>query len=174
MMEGRPIFMLSITALKAVRSRRIAALAVAAVAATAIAAPIALANPGTGTSSVVLGHRATLSNDVMVNEDRIKFQTKDPTDIQMQTITFSPGATSGWHHHPGVILVIVETGQVTIFDEHCMVMETVTAGHSFVESGDDPMMVLNQGSTPAVVYNAQVAPAGSPFRVEDTPPACAG
>ena len=162
-----------LTALHGARSTRIAALAVGAVAAAALAAPMAFANPGTGTTSTVLGHRATLANDIAVNADRIKFQTKDPTDIQMQTITFVPGATSGWHHHPGVILVIVETGQVTIYDEHCMAMQTVTAGHSFVESGGDPMMVLNQGTTDAVVYNAQVAPAGSPFRVEDTPPTCA-
>lgn len=145
----------------------------ALVVAAALVVPIALASPGSGTSSQILGHRATLSESVETNTDRIKFQTKDQTDFQMQTITFAPGGQSGWHHHPGLIWVIVESGAVTIYDGNCQVAQTVTAGHAFIESGSDTMLVRNEGTVNAVVYNAQVVPAGSPFRTEDNPPACA-
>lgn len=155
------------------RPSRVGVVALLTLAAAAVVAPTALANPGSGISSQVLGHRASLSDSVEINEDRIKFQTKDPTDFQMQTITFSPGGSSGWHHHPGVIWVIVESGAVTIYDENCQAVKTVSAGHAFVESGPEPMLVRNDGSTNAVVYNAQVAPAGGPFRAEDSPPPCA-
>jgi quercetin dioxygenase-like cupin family protein len=154
------------------RPGRIGAVAGLTLAIAALVAPIALASPGSGTSSQVLGHRAALSDSVQINEGRIKFQTKDSTDFQMQTITFLPGGHSGWHHHPGIIWVIVESGAVTIYDENCQAMSTVTAGNAFLESGPEPMLVRNEGSTNAIVYNAQVVPAGENFREEDSPPSC--
>ena len=155
------------------RSVRIVGVIAVAIVTTALIAPIALGNAGSGATTTVLGHRATLWSAIQVNEDRIKFQTKDATDIQTQTITFIPGGFSGWHHHPGVILVVVESGTVTVHDENC---QTLTFGphESFIEGGPGAMMVSNQGSVNAVVYATQVAPAGSAFRLEDDPPPCAG
>ena len=134
---------------------------------------IALANPGTMATTTVLGHRATLADSVQVNQDRVKFQTKDPTDVLVQTITFRPRGNSGWHFHPGVVIVIVESGQVTTHDANC---QTATYGphQSFVESGTTPFMVSNESdSTDAVVYATLVVPAGSKFRIETDPPPCA-
>jgi quercetin dioxygenase-like cupin family protein len=139
----------------------------------AAGATIAVANTGTLSTTTILGHRATLSDSVQVNQDRVKFQTKDPTDVLVQTITFQPQGTSGWHFHPGVVIVVVESGQVTTHDASC---QTATYGphQSFVESGTEPFMVSNESSTDkAVVYATLVVPAGSPFRIETTPPACA-
>jgi quercetin dioxygenase-like cupin family protein len=107
-----------------------------------------------------------------VNGDRIKFQTKDPTDLVAQQVTFAPGAYSGWHHHPGVILVLVKSGTVTVHDENCQT-KSYSAGQAFIEGGSEPMLVSNEGSETAVDVATQVAPAGSPFRIEDDPPACA-
>ncbi|HEY4914635.1 MAG TPA: hypothetical protein VIJ91_12035 [Candidatus Dormibacteraeota bacterium] len=145
--------------------------AITVVAATG--ATIALANSGTLITTTILGHRATLSDSVQVNQDRVKFQTKDPTDVLVQTISFLPGGTSGWHFHPGVVIVVVESGQVTTHDASC---QTATYGphQSFVESGTEPFMVSNEsGTDKAVVYATLVVPAGSPFRIESAPPACA-
>ena len=139
----------------------------------AAGATIALANPGTGVKTTILGDRATLSESVQVNQDRIKFQTKDPTDVLVQTITFQPLGTSGWHFHPGVVIVVVESGTVTTHDANC---QTRTYGphESFVESGTTPFMVSNESDTTnAVVYATLVAPAGTPFRIETDLPACA-
>jgi quercetin dioxygenase-like cupin family protein len=141
--------------------------------AAAAGATIALANTGTGATTTILGHRATLSNSVHVNEDRIKLQTKVPTDVQVQTITFTPHGLSGWHFHPGIVIVVVESGQITTHDKNC---HTKTYGphQSFVESGTAPFMVSNESDTiNAVVYATFVAPAGSPFRIETNPPPCA-
>jgi len=139
----------------------------------AAGATVALANPGSLITTTVLGHRATLSDSVQVNEDRVKFQTKDPADVQMQTITFQPHGTSGWHFHPGFGIVIVESGHVTVHNASC---ETATYGphESFVESGTSPHMVSNDSDTAtATVYATFVAPAGSAFRIETDPPVCA-
>jgi Cupin domain len=138
----------------------------------AAGATIALANPGTSITTTILGHRATLADSVQVNQDRVKFQTKDSTDVLVQTITFQPGGTSGWHFHPGVVIVVVESGQLTTHDENC---QNATYGphESFVESGTLPFMVSNEGATDAVVYATIVVPTGSLFRIETAPPACA-
>lgn len=132
-----------------------------------------LASSGSGATTTILGHRATLSDSVQVNQDRIKFQTKDPSDVLVQTITFKPHAYTGWHYHPGLVIVVVESGQVTTHDANC---QTKVYGphQTFVESGTEPFMVSNESdTTDAVVYATLIVPGGNPFRIESSPPACA-
>ena len=134
---------------------------------------LALANAGTSITTTILGQRATLSDSVHVNQERVKFETKDATDVLVQTITFQPHGTSGWHFHPGVVIVVVESGHVTTHNASC---ETRTYGphQSFVESGSAPFMVSNESDTEkAVVYATLVVPAGAPFRIETQIPECA-
>jgi quercetin dioxygenase-like cupin family protein len=148
----------------------VAAIAVAAFGAGAVT--VALGNPG-NTITTILGHRATLSDSVEVNQDRIKFQTKDATDMIVQKVTFPTHGTSGWHYHPGVVLVVVESGHVTTHDANCQT-KTYGPGQSFVESGTAPFVVSNESDTePAVDLATIVAPTGSPFRIETDPPPCA-
>ena len=56
---------------------------------------VSLASPGSGGVTTILASRAPLSDSVQVNDDRIKFQTKDQTDFLVQTITFQPNGFSG-------------------------------------------------------------------------------
>ena len=159
-------------AMKLNRTRAVV-ISIAVAASAGAATAIALASTGSGTSAEIIAHRATLSDSVQVNDDRIKFQTKDPTDFVVQRVTFLPHASSGWHHHPGVAMVVVESGHVTTHDENC---QTRTYGphEVFVVSGSAPSEVTNDSDTETAVQVAtQVAPAGSPFRVEDDPPPCA-
>src|ERR1700730_10096076 len=139
---------------------------------TAAGATIALANPGSFVTTTILGHRATLSQSVKVNQNRIKFQTKGATDVQVQTLTFLPHGTSGWHFHPGVVIVVVESGHVTTHDANC---ETRTYGphESFVESGSAHMVSNESQTEGAVVYATLVVQGGSPFRIETAAPPCA-
>ena len=136
-------------------------------------ATIAFASMGSGFTSTILAHRATLSDSVKVNDDRVKLQTKDPTDVQVQTITYGPHGFSGWHFHPGLVIVVVESGHVTAHYADC---HTRTYGphETFVESGTAPFMASNESDTEnAVVYATFIAPAGSAFRIETAPPPCA-
>jgi quercetin dioxygenase-like cupin family protein len=146
------------------RSIRFVALTLAAIGAVTLVTSVAL--------GATIAPLATLSASVQVNRDGIKFQTKGPTDFTIGTLNFSPGTNSGWHHHPGIIWVLVEQGQVTISDENCQTT-TYSAGQVFMEGGDEPMLASNEGSTTAIVYNTQVVPQGEPFKIPDDPPACA-
>jgi quercetin dioxygenase-like cupin family protein len=141
--------------------------------AAAVVATIALASPGSGISTTVLAPRSTFSDAIQLSDDGIRFQTDNPTDFVTQQVTFAPGAFSGWHHRPGFILVLVTSGHVTTHNANCQT-KTYGPGQAFVESGTAPFEVTNDSKTDtAVDVGTQVAPAGSPFRVEDDPPPCA-
>ena len=141
----------------------------------AFAAAIALGSPGVGFHPENLV-TANLPNDVKISNDRIKFQTKDPTDVRVQRIVIDPGGYSGWHHHPGIVIVSVLSGQVTFTNSDCSSTTYgpgLPAGSSFVESGDDPGQASSAGG--ATVYATFVAPSADPplFRIDDTKPRCA-
>ena len=141
-------------------------------------AAVALGSPGSGRVTTLLVAKADSNETVQLNSDRIKFQTKGPTDVRVQTITFAPGGYSGWNHKPGFNLVAVLSGEVTKFDSHCngtTYGPNSPNGAVFVEYGDEPEEVRNMSSAPATVYATLVAPDADPpvFRIEDDPPPCA-
>ena len=115
---------------------------------------------------------ANLDNKVQLNSDRIKFQTKDPTVVRVAKVVFGAGGSSGWHHHPGFVLVSVQSGSVTVWHSDCS-QTTYGAGSAFVESGHDPGQVTSAGG--ATNYVTYVVPNVNPlvFRIDDAAPACA-
>lgn len=135
----------------------------------AIMGTSALASPGSGITSTVLA-TGDLNEAVNYNHDRIKIQTKDPADVRVQKLVFAAGARTGWHHHPGIVIVTVASGLVTAFDQNC---QTKTYGPGspngsvFVEGHDTPMEVRSAGG--ATLYATYVAPNATPrvFRIED-------
>jgi hypothetical protein len=108
--------------------------------------------------------RATLlSEDIHLNADRIKFQTKDATDVVVQTINQDGGADSGWHTHPGFVLGIVQLGSVNI-TVGCTTT-TYSAGQAFYETGTTPVIARNASQTdPLVIRVTYVVPKGVPTR----------
>jgi hypothetical protein len=138
-------------------------------------AAVALGSSGSGTTPTTFV-TADFDHTVHFNSDRVKFQTKDATDVRVQKLVFDAGGYSGWHHHPGIIIVAVQSGAVTLMDSDC---DSVTYGPGlpdgavFVEGGDDPVQASSTSG--ATVYVTYVAPDANPpvFRIEDDPPPCA-
>lgn len=139
-------------------------------------AAVALASSGSGITSDPPLVTANFNETVHLNSDRVKFQTKGATDFRIQRLVFAAGAYSGWHHHPGMIIVAVQSGAVTLTDAEC---KSVTYGPglpdgaAFVEGGDAPVQASS--ATGATAYVTYVAPDANPpaFRIEDDPPPCA-
>ena len=142
-------------------------------------AGVALASPPSGIVSTVnpADTKADLDKRVDLRSDGIRFRTKGPTDVGFQTIDFAAGGRTGWHHHPGMVIVTVQSGAVTVVDSHCRA-RTYGAGSprgsAFTESGDEPMEVRNLSGAPATVHAVLIAPDAEPpvFRVEDDVVAC--
>jgi quercetin dioxygenase-like cupin family protein len=158
--------------LRVLRLRKKWSVAVAGVVVIGTFAAVALGSLAVGftPTNLVTG---TLPNRVEAESDQVKLQTKGSTDVRVQKIVINPGGTSGWHHHPGVVIVTVASGAVA-FTHGCS-SETygpgLAAGSVFVESGDAPAQAASVDG--AIVFATFVAPHADPpvFRIEDAGPA---
>ena len=167
-----------------------AALLVATVAAAAITA-VALATPGSGTVGAFLArgtsteafsfntprevvrtvHRKVRVKGKMVtrrvrvrqtvSSPIISCSAATPCDAVVQTIDFPPGAHTGWHSHPGALVVAVRAGTVTRYEANCT-KNTYSAGQTFIEMGPrHVILVRNEGTERAQVYVTYLVPAGT-------------
>ena len=157
-------------AIKIQRAVRIPVLALVLVGAVA---GTALATTSTGFSAVTLSRGTLSAHGIHVKADGIKLKTRDPVDFITSQVTIAPSGTSGWHTHPGVVLVTVFAGTVTFYDQHCKAI-AYPAGSSFVESGDDPGLARNESTTtPATVFATYIEPVGTTvLRIDAPNPGC--
>lgn len=95
----------------------------------------------------------------------------DPTDVAVQQLTFQPGGTSGWHSHPGPVILQVTSGTVTFYEGNgpCT-PETRTVGQLFIETGEHTHLGRNEGSTVATAIAIVFAPVGSVLRIDEPAP----
>ncbi len=163
------------TVLRVLRSKKKWMAATVGVAMTGtLAAAVVLGSPGSGVT-ITTFVTANFDHAVQLNSDRVKFQTKDATDVRIQQLVFAPGGRSGWHHHPGIVIVAVESGSLTLWESDCS-SETygpgLPNGAVFAEGGDSPQEVTTAGG--ATVYATFVAPSVDPpvTRVEDNAVIC--
>ena len=115
----------------------------------------------------------TLSESVEGNHDRIKFQTKDPTVVRIQKLEFAPGGYTGFHHHPGIVIVSVASGSLNLIDGSDCSVETKATGTVFVETSNHAHNAIAPDG--ATVYVTYITPASDPpvFRMEEPVPFCA-
>jgi quercetin dioxygenase-like cupin family protein len=104
---------------------------------------------------------ATLG-EVNAENDDIKVQSVvGSADIAIVKVVIKPGGSTGWHHHPGVVLVPVKAGAVSEYHQDCH--KTVyKAGKGFVETNGDVHLVRNEGDVDAVLYATFLIPTGTP------------
>jgi quercetin dioxygenase-like cupin family protein len=137
-----------------------AALVVSAVAVASADAPSGFTSVliGRGQSAHSFGIHQRKGNDVATNQN-----------------TIQPAGFSGWHSHPGTTVLVLQSGQVTLFSEplaggECSV-HTYTAGQVFLEHTDSEYNAVNTGAVPAVLavtfFNV---PHGGSSRIEQTNP----
>jgi quercetin dioxygenase-like cupin family protein len=96
-------------------------------------------------------------------------KTKGPSDVYVQSNTWVPGGTSGWHTHPGHSLIIVTAGTVTGYhgDDPTCTPHEYTVGEGFVDEGGDHVHLLrNEGSVDAKTVAVQLIPAGATRRID--------
>jgi quercetin dioxygenase-like cupin family protein len=110
--------------------------------------------------------KGTLARPAEMKALGIQFSTERSTDVYVQQVDFAPGGSSGWHEHPGLVLVSVAIGAV-IVHSGCKAGQQYSAGQTFMEAPLTPMLVENASSTaPAQNFAAAVVPAGTAARIE--------
>ncbi len=145
---------------------------VLALALVGIFAGTALATPPSQFVGTPLA-KGTMAGAVQRNVGDIKFQTKGAVVFNVVSVNVAPGGTSGWHSHPGLVLVTVKQGTITFYDQNCNA--TVRpAGTSFMEAdGDGPGLAHNEGDVDAILYVTFIAPADTTvFRIDQDNPGC--
>src|SRR5215213_9568831 len=126
----------------------------------ALVVGVALATLPSGVTATPLT-RATLG-EIKAKNDGIKVQSvPGSADVALVKVTIEPGGPTGWHHHPGVVLVSVASGTVTEYDGQCE-QTAIQAGEGFVESRDEVHIVHNEGNVDAVLYVTFIVPTTTP------------
>lgn len=158
-----------------IRKRR---MIVTVLAGLSLVAGTALATPGVGVIGAPVHARGTNAELLNIHSDAgIKLKTKKPLDFVTQQITIAPGGTTGWHSHPGPVLVTIKSGALTVVyasDPSCG-GRTYSAGQSFVDRGDENVhTALNLGTTPVEFWATYLVPGapGSAFRLDSPDPGC--
>lgn len=102
----------------------------------------------------------------------VELKSHDNTDIAVSTIVVKPGGHSGWHYHPGPVLVVVTSGAITFYhgsDPNCSGMRH-PVGTAFIEQGGDVGIARNEGSVDATVVATFFVPPGVATRLDAARP----
>lgn len=129
------------------------------------------ASPPSGVTATVLARGTFPSFNVRSNPlgpiADFRAHSTEPIDIVVRRHDYAPGASTGWHQHPGPIFITVTQGQLTYYEynDPTCTPHVITAGHGFVDTGDGHI-VRNETNQPAEDISMITAPVGAAFRTE--------
>lgn len=121
----------------------------------------------------------TLFGEVDLNAREIpakwqaRLKTHGLSDFYVVDNKFPPGATTGWHSHPGPSLIFVVAGTVSNYhgDDPTCTPHAYAAGSGFVdEGGSDVHMLRNDGSVDAETIAVQFLPTGATRKIDAPDP----
>ena len=139
----------------------------------------AFATPGGGIISAAVVARAAFAEPV-----DMKFKVGlNPTDVLhvdnakdtvMQQITIAPGGTTGWHSHPGPVVVLIASGTMSFYgseDPSCTA-KAYSTGQAFIDSGQGHVHIArNEGTENLVLWATYFdVPPGQAFRIDAPSP----
>ena len=114
----------------------------------------AFATPPSGIVSATVVARGAFADTVDIKfkvlsgrEDVIN--VRDARDTVMQQIVIGPGGHTGWHSHPGPVVVLVKSGALTLYsgnDPACK-GRTYSAGQAFIDQGSDVHIGRNESQS---------------------------
>ena len=125
------------------------------------------------TSAVVArGNLGTFHIQSKAGDYDAELKSHDNTDIAVANVVVTPGGHSGWHFHPGPVLVVVKTGTITFYmgDDPTCSPHVHPAGTTFIENGGMVGIARNEGTVEATVTATFFVPTGSPLRIDAPAP----
>ena len=113
----------------------------------------ALRGQPSGVQIIPLAQGSSPDNNVILH-------LKGPSDALQTQLLFQPGGETGWHYHPGPVVVVVKSGALT--ETHSNGCVTVhPAGSVFFEKQDEVHNAANQTMEVTEVYATFLSPAGA-------------
>jgi quercetin dioxygenase-like cupin family protein len=130
-----------------------------------LSAGLSFATPGSGAVSVEFG-RGTFPT--------FKITMAKQGDIVVTENSYAPGGYSGWHSHPGKVVISVQRGAITLYrgDDPTCTGTTYQAGQVFLEKSGVVYNGRNESATSAAVLNATFfnVPVGGSIRIDQPDP----
>jgi hypothetical protein len=128
-----------------------------------------------GSKSTLLGRAGFPQFHVKRKSDagwQMEINAKDSLDIAVQSITFDAGAQSGWHSHPGPVLIQVVSGTMTFYESDDPTCTPIvrTAGQGYLDVGDHAHIARNESGAPATNVVTYFAPPGAALRIDQPNP----
>jgi quercetin dioxygenase-like cupin family protein len=137
---------------------------------------VALATPGIGILSAPVHARGTLAKHQVVNsKSGVHLKTKGSVDVATQQIVMAGGGSTGWHSHPGPVLVTVKSGSLRLIyaDDLNCTGTVYEAGDSFIDRGDAVTHIARNESLtdPVELWATYLVPGdpGTSFRIDVSP-----
>jgi quercetin dioxygenase-like cupin family protein len=144
-----------------------------------VMAGVALATDGSGVTAGPLT-RATFADDVAI---KFKFELpeggkevanlRDPSQVVTQEITIAAGGHTGWHSHPGPVIVQVRSGTLTYYagDDPTCTGRDYSTGDAFMDPGRGHVHIARNESTDPLTLVAVYfdVPAGGSPRIDVSP-----
>jgi quercetin dioxygenase-like cupin family protein len=137
---------------------------------------VAVATPGVGILSSPVHARGTIDARQVVNsKSGVHLKTKGSVDVATQQLVIDGGGSTGWHSHPGPVLVTVKSGALRLIyaDEPTCQGTVYEAGDSFIDRGDAVTHIArNVSQTAQVEFWATYLVPGAPgtgFRNDVSP-----
>jgi len=142
---------------------------------TVVAPTLAFGTPPAGVVSNVIIAQGATQGRVKERADvggswEVHLEDKGQSEFYFQDLVVGPGGYTGWHSHPGILLITVKEGSVEFYDKDCT-KQTYAAGQSFTE-GVEPHAAMNRGTGNARLLVAYIVKKGEPRRIEASQPTC--
>jgi hypothetical protein len=104
------------------------------------------------------------------HDSLVDFQAKAKSDLDIvvRKHDYLPGASTGWHTHPGPVFITVKEGTLTFYeyDDPTCTPQVVAAGEGYVDTGHGHIGINASLDQSAVDISIILAPVGLPFRGE--------
>ena len=151
---------------------------VAAFSAVTVAAVL---TPSSGIVSAPVFARASFADRTNIRftikghgHSRDVIRVNNAQETVMQQIVIAPGGSTGWHSHPGPVVVLIKSGQMSFYsseDPTCTV-RTYSAGEAFIDSGQGHVHIArNEGSEDLELWATYFdVPIGEAFRIDAPDP----
>lgn len=169
--------------MKATMTKRRLAFLVIVAAVSAVLASATLATPPSGVSGIVLA-RAVFADPVDIKfkvegQGQEVIHVRDARETVVQQIVIAPGGHTGWHSHPGPVVVLVKSGELTFYDSEdpTCTGRTYSTGQAFVDSGQGHVHIgrnLSQSQNLELVATYFDVPPGGAFRIDAADPGNCG
>lgn len=143
----------------------------------------ALATPSSGIVSAIVVARASFADSVdlkfkVTGEGQEVIHAPELQDTVIQQIIIGPGGSTGWHSHPGPVVVLVRAGELTFYssEDPTCTPRTYSAGEAFIDSGQGHVHLARNLSSQNVELWATYfdVPPGGPFRLDAANPGNCG